>query len=238
MRLLTRLSLVLVGAAVSAACASEPPRAPEIAHRAQPERQRVRVAPGPSEYETEIGGLSQYDVERELEKLEPKLVACVHRSAENMTYLGGRVSLRMRLDLSGNVRWAYLNETTLGDRETERCMLSVVKSRKWPRPMSGEGLAETSFAVDPADEPRELPSYKGALLARRASAATRACRKGVRGEFMATAYFDERGRLLSVGIAPPDESGERAADCVADALSDLHIRDRGAASKVSFRFGR
>jgi hypothetical protein len=231
------MGLRLVTAALlTAACASNaPPAAQAPARAAASDSETPRLEAGPSFYQSEIGGLSQYDVEHELGALEPELLACVQRAADDLSYLGGRVSLRMRLDPRGNVRWAYLNETTLGDREAERCVLSTIKARTWPRPMSGEGLAETSFDVDAADPPTPLPSYEVAALAERARAVTRKCRKGIRGDFVATAYFARSGKVLSVGVAPPDETGEPAADCVADALRGLRVAAHGPASKASFR---
>jgi len=198
-----------------------------------------RVDPGPSSFEAEIGGLSQEDVDEQFQALRPRLLDCVHRASSQMSYLGGRVSLRMRVDRSGNVRWAYLNDSTLGDRDTELCVLDIVKSRTWPLPLSGEGLAETSFDVEPAEPPASLPAYKSSWLAQRATVATRQCRKGIAGAFTATAYIGPDGELLSVGIAPPNEKGEEASDCVVDALRALRIGRLAApdhpASKVSFR---
>ena len=57
--------------------------------------------------------------------------------------------------------------------------------------------------------------------------------------FHATAYLGPKGEVLSAGIAPPDERGEQAADCIAEALLGLRVRGvvagHGAALKVSFR---
>lgn len=223
----------------SSGCGGEAGVPARTASDVEPAVEAEATDPGPSHYESEIGGLSQEGIERELETAAPELRRCVDRAAANMSYLGGRVSLRMRLDRSGNVRWAYLSETTLGDRDTERCVLEVVKRRTWPRPLSGEGLAETSFDVDAADPPPLLPKWRTSLLTFRASSITKKCRKGVRGAFVATAYFGRRGDLLSIGVAPPDEKGEDAADCIVEALRDLRVDTRGspppATSKVSFR---
>jgi hypothetical protein len=197
------------------------------------------VFSGPTSTESEIGGLSFEDVDRQFQELQGRLLGCVHDSADRFGFIGGRVALRMRVDRRGNVRWAYLSDTTLGDRDAERCVLEVVKSRTWPRPLSGEGLAETSFDVEPADEPSALPAHKGSLLAQRASALTRQCRKGLSGDFRATAYVGSKGELLTVGVSPPDEAGETASDCIVDALRDVRVGNLGASlrapAKVSFR---
>jgi len=194
---------------------------------------------GPSSTESEIGGLSLEDIERELQKLEPRFSSCVRRAADGATFVGGQFSLRLRLDRHGKVRWAYLADNTLGDREAERCVLAVAKSRTWPRPLSGEGLAETSFVVEPGDEPAPMPRALGSALRLRASALTRRCRAGLSGTFRATAYFGPGGDLLSVGVSPPDETGEGASDCIAEALSNLRAprlgRNVEPAAKVTLR---
>lgn len=175
--------------------------------------------------EGEIGGMSQYGVEQSWADLHPRFIRCVEQASTRLSAIGGRVSVKLRVDRGGNVRWAYLNDTTLGDREAELCVLELVKSRKWPRPKSGEGLAETRFEVDAADTPRELPAARASGFARQAGAATRDCRKGVAGAFVATVYLSDTGEVLAAGVAPPDETAESASDCVAAAL--LGVRARG-----------
>jgi hypothetical protein len=233
-----RTSLLLAAAALVAACAQSAPAPARSAHARLGAAEVEAVDRGPTSYEAEIGGLSQYDVEQQLQALFPRLTDCVRRATDRASFIGGRVSLRMRVDRSGNVRWAYLSDSTLGDRDAELCVLGIVKNRTWPKPLSGEGLAETSFDVEPAEAPRPLPSYKSSLLAQRASAATRRCRKGIHGGFRATAYVGPKGEVLTAGVAPPDEHGEEASDCIVEALMGLRVgnlvADRGAAAKASF----
>lgn len=195
--------------------------------------------PGPLSLESEIGGMSQEGVERKLAELHPRFVACVERASERLSAIGGRVNVRMRVDRSGQVRWAYLTDTTLGDREAESCVLELVKSRRWPRPKSGEGLAETSFEVEAADAPREVPAPRASLFARQASYATRKCREGLPKGFVATAYLSAKGEVLTAGVAPPNETAESASDCIVEALRGLRaaglVAARGAPAKVSVR---
>ncbi len=189
-------------------------------------------------YESEIGGLSQEDVSEHFLALRPRLEDCVHKAAGRMSVLGGHVNLRMRLDGQGQVRWAYLVDSTLGDREAELCVLRLVKNRSWPKPLSGEGLAEASFEVQPAEPPGDLPGFKRRLLAERANAATQRCRRGISGEFRATAYVGQNGNVLSAGVAPPSEQGETVSDCVVDALRGIRVgrlrAGQSGAAKISF----
>jgi len=214
--------------------AAPPPSSPRLTAIPAPAIDR-----GPTSYEGEIGGLSQEDVEEQFTALRPRLIECVRSASQRLSWIGGRVTMRMRTDRAGHVRWVYLTDSTLGDRDTERCVLRVVQSKTWPRPLSGEGLAEASFDVDPSEAPRALPSYKSALLAQRARAATSKCRKGLSGPFQATAYIGPAGEVIAAGVAPPNEKGEQASDCIVDALRELRIgtvfaMDRSSAAKTTF----
>jgi len=228
---------VVVGALALAGCLGH--AAPELAsiESAEPPVEQA-YDPGPSAYESDIGGLSQEDVEEQFQALRPRWLTCILEASGRLSGIGGRATLRMRLDRNGAVRWAYLADSTLGDRDAERCVLDVVKSRKWPRPLSGDGLAESSFDVDPSEPLSAWPKYKTSALERKARAATRECRSGLNGEFRATAYVSPEGDILAAGVAPPDEKGEQASDCIVGALRELRLRNLTVAQrapvKVSF----
>lgn len=197
-----------------------------------------RMGPMPTSYGSEIGGLSQEDVEEQFQSLQPSFARCVSRASSGASWFGGRVSVRMRLDPAGHVRWAYLTDTTLGDRDAERCLLDIIRSRTWPRPLSGDGLAESTFEVEPGEAPDSWPRFKASALASRAREATRSCWETVEGKFTATAYVEPDGRIIAAGVAPPDEEGEAVSDCIAGALEDLRVshltRGQQSTAKVSF----
>ncbi len=219
------------------ACGGAAKPAPKVARVRAARPAPEHVDRGPASYEAEIGGLSHDDVKKKFDDLRPQLMACVEQATNRLSVVGGRVSLRMRVGRDGSLRWAYLSDSTLGDRDAERCVLETVKSQTWPKPLSGDGLAEMGFEVEPADSPGTLSSSKMTLLEKRAIKATRSCREGIRGEFRATVYVSRSGKLLSVGVTPPDQRGETASDCIAEALRGLRlgrlaVKER--ASKASF----
>ena len=223
---------------LASSCAAVAPPSPEAAKPVIEDiEEELQLGTGPLSLESEIGGMSQYGVERRLAELHPRFIRCVEQASQRLSAIGGRVNVRMRVDRSGNVRWAYLSDTTLGDREAELCVLELVKGRRWPRPKSGEGLAETSFEVEAAESPRELNAARASGFTYQARVATRACRKGVPGAFTATVYVNDSGEVLSAGVAPPDETGESASDCIATALLGVRARGlvatRDAPAKVS-----
>jgi len=213
---------------------------------------------GPSSFGSEIGGLSQEDVEEQFQALQSEFLQCVDRAADDLSWIGGSVRIQMRLDPAGRVRWVHLTDSTLGDRDTERCLLDKIRQRTWPRPLSGDGLAETTFEVEPSVRPLTWPRFKTSALAHRARAATRTCWKGVDGKFMATAYVEPGGRVIAAGVAFPNElksansndeptsdnsaarieESEKASDCIAVALRELRVKSLTVAqrstAKVSF----
>ncbi len=148
------------------------------------------------------------------------------------------MSVRMRIDREGGVRWAWLTDSTLGDRDAEHCVLDLVRGRTWPRPLSGDGLAESSFEVEPGEAPATWPPFKVSALTARAIAATRSCRKGKPGTFRATAYVGPKGAVIAAGVAPPDPQREDTSDCISDALRTLRLGNltvgQRTAAKISF----
>lgn len=220
-------------------CAPVAPPEPRVGDARDPVEVEPAVDPGPSSVESEIGGMSQDGVERKLAELQPRFIACVEQASRRLSAIGGRVSVRLRVDKRGAVRWAYLSDSTLGDRDAENCVLKQLWSQRWPLPKSGEGLAETTFEVDAADAPREISGTRASSFARQAGFATRACRKGLPPGFVATAYVNAEGEVLSAGVAPPNEAAESASDCIVDALRGARFAGLGAAretpAKVSVR---
>ena len=108
---------------------------------ADPAPPKEAVNPGPTSTESDIGAVSQEDVDEQSQALRPRFLECVQVASGRLSCVGGRASLRMRLDREGAVRWVYMTDSTLGALEAERCALDVVRSRTWPR-------TENSFPVD------------------------------------------------------------------------------------------
>jgi hypothetical protein len=210
---------------------AEEPKAPESSGASE-----HRTA-GPS-VESEIGGLDDTKVKQTFEHLSGRLNGCYTSGAQRLAYLGGEVRFVVRVAKDGSARWAYLKDSTLGDRETEVCMLGVLKGTSWPRPQGGEGLAENSFTFDPGTEERPPVAWSPEQLGpaqKKAKSALAQCRKqaGTRS-IKATMYVETDGKATAVGVASCDEKGEAAADCVIQALKGIKFPSPGSyASKVS-----
>ncbi len=228
---------ILALAIAASGCGASPPPPVEEARPAVVDDASKHRAPAPT-VEGEIGGLNDVKVNRAFEYVSGKLTACFTKGAERLAYLSGDVRFVVRIAADGSARWAYVKDSTLGDRETEVCMLDALKAATWPRPVGGEGLAENGFTFDAGGDERPPVAWSPDQLGpayKRAKGALSKCRKqaGTRS-IKATLYVDTDGKAKAVGVASADEKGEAAASCVIGVLKGLKLPSPGSyASKVS-----
>src|SRR3982750_849987 len=76
---------------------------------------------------SEIGGLDEDKVNAAFESSLSGLERCLHQGSSRVEFLGGSVSFFVKIDTTGHVDGAYLEKSTLGDRDTERCMLDTMR---------------------------------------------------------------------------------------------------------------
>ncbi|MEZ4296312.1 MAG: hypothetical protein R3B70_15180 [Polyangiaceae bacterium] len=189
---------------------------------------------GASFYESEIGGMNEAGVEDTFQALARPIGRCFEQASARVEQIGGSFTVSFRVDRKGHTRWAYLKTSTIGDRATEACILDLVRSRPWPKPLSGEGLAEKTIDIEPSTAPHVLDQKRVRGVARLAKTRTAACRRGVRGTFLTTAYLEPDGRVRTAGVATPDEKTESVADCIASEVQKLRFGGTGKLSKVTF----
>jgi len=224
------LSLLTLLASVATGCAATPVIVDE------PLVEPVKIDRGPTHMEQEIGGMNQEAVEATFTSIQPRVLDCVAQGATRVREIGGSFVISLRIDSAGKARWAHLAESTLGDRQTERCVLDVARETLWPQPLGGEGLARRQFEVDAGVEPVEWEPKKIKSAMARMIEKVAPCRKGQPGTFVATAYVRPNGRVFAAGVAPPRENAEDAADCVAKELQKMVFGSPGRkAAKVTFK---
>ncbi|MFT3769120.1 MAG: AgmX/PglI C-terminal domain-containing protein [Minicystis sp.] len=227
---------VLGVSAIGLAACSSPPPPPEVPKsEAGADDGRRRAAPS---FESEIGALDEAKVTQTFAKTIPKLTSCYAKGLERVPYMAGEVHVAVRITKEGGTRWAYLKDSNLGDRETEACILEVLKGLSWPRPEGGEGLADHTFPFVPGGDERPpvawSPEQLGAPF-KNAKGALSQCRKKAGTKALkATFYVEPDGKPASIGVSSADERGEAAVACVIEALSGLKFPSPGSyASKVS-----
>ncbi len=179
----------------------------------------------------EIGGLDEDKVDATFSKSLGSLKKCLDAGAKRVEFLGGSVSFFLKIDGNGSIDHAHLEQSTIGDRETEKCMIDALRKRSWPKPVGGEhGLARKSFDFDPPNDvrpPTEWSSSEAAKGLDKVSEKLHDCNHGKSG-FQATLYVGTDGNVLAAGATPPDEAGEQAVDCIVDALKSASFPSPGS----------
>jgi hypothetical protein len=225
-------ALLLIGAASCGG--SEPPAqapAPEKTAVRPKKKQAMQVL-------GQLGSLDEGKVNDTFQRLLPKMGDCIGRGAGKIEFLGGHLKVFVRIGMDGSARWAYLSESTLGDRDTEKCILSAVQRTSWPPPLEGEGQAEKAFDFEPSPDVRDAVAWEPDHVQKQIETIhgkLAHCTRGARGPYRVTAYIDRDGSVMGAGVAVPDEPGERAADCIADAAKAVKFPSPGSwPAKVSF----
>lgn len=234
--LLARLLPTLTALGALACGGSEPaPKTADDQTEPPPER-----SSGPSlAVSGEIGALDEEKVTETFSDSIGELQGCLEQGARRVEFIGGSVSFYVKVDGSGRISHAHLEQSSLGDRETEKCMLDVLRKKSWPAPVGGEsGYARKSFDFDPPNDVRAPTEWSPdqvseALDAKSGDIAK--CKNGSRGSFSATMYVSTGGDVLSVGITPPDEAGEASVDCLVDVVRGATFPKPGSwPAKVTF----
>jgi len=202
----------------------------------EPARQRRQ---GQIQTSSEIGGLNEEQVDAAFSGALGGLQKCLDRGAERVEFLGGSVSFFVKIDASGEVDHAHLERSTLGDRETEKCMLKALRKRDWPKPVGGEhGLARKSFDFDPPNDvrpPTDWDAEQASEALEKLEKDIGGCKNGASGSFEATAYVSTDGSVLAASVTPPDEDGEGAVDCLVEAVRSASFPSPGSwPAKVTF----
>jgi hypothetical protein len=186
------------------------------------------------------GTLGTIPTHRIQERLQPKLSSfqeCFAQRSREVEFVSGEIELYFRVKLDGSVRSVFPRGSTIGDRDTERCIVAIASRTRFPNPRGG-GEAEFAwrFEVDiPQDirPPVAWNSERAAAALRQHASAVRACRKSAR--YTVTAYVAPGGTVMAAGAASSAFEGEGALDCVVDAVRGWKMPDPGSyPAKVTF----
>jgi hypothetical protein len=143
------------------------------------------------------------------------------------------------------VKWSYLEDSSLGDRDTEKCILEVLGGQQWPKPEGGpqaEVRSSSSFGFDPppnARQPSSWQSDKVSATLGKHSKDIEKCTSGVNAKFTVTAYVEpagKEGKVMAVGVATTSQEGADKADCLVDTIKKIKMPSPGSwAAKVTFQ---
>jgi hypothetical protein len=193
-------------------------------------------APGISQ---ELGSLDPKEVDKVFARLTDKFLSCQKAAMSRIEFLAGDIKVFVRINQEGAARYAYMEDSTMGDREVERCMIQAVMSASWPKPDGGEGEARKSFSFDAGDArpPTAWSKDKLGSALDKVDGELSKCAGGTTG-FRFTLYVEPNGKdgkVMSVGIASPNKDADAKADCFISALRGAKVPSPGSyAAKVSF----
>ena len=201
----------VVAACLPLACGSSPP--PKAEEPVKEDSRPHGSGPMPT-MSQELGSIDQRKVEQTFANLvQGPLEKCHTQARDRIEFLTGDVKVFLRIDASGRVRYGFFEETSMGDRETEKCILGVFSSTSWPKPEGGEAEVRSGFGWGSGGErePTNWSSDKVTLAIVEAKEIKRdvdKCKKGVSGDFRITAYVEaDEGHAESTS----SEAHERAA---------------------------
>lgn len=187
--------LVRIGCASAilgvAACGggAPPPEEP----KAEQHETVSRPQTGGPQMQQELGSIDERAVAQTFQRLTGQTEGCHAKGRDRVEYLAGDVKVFLRIDANGKVRYGYFEESTLGDRETEKCILEVFKSATWPKPVGGEAEVRNGFGWGPGGE-REPTSWGPEKVlealgeAKAVKKSLDKCQSGVKGDFHVTGY--------------------------------------------------
>jgi len=230
---------LILGSALLLACGGAPPPPVE----APPPPEPVHAAPPPVMATQELGSIDEDDTNRTFNGLSSQFLDCQKQGMARVEFLAGDAKFFVRVGQDGAAKWAYLEDSTVGDRATEKCLLQVVSNAHWPKPVGGEAEVQKSISFDVGDARPAVAwtSDKVSSVLAKDGADAMQCKGKIRGVFKVTVYVEpgenkhKHGKVLSVGVAPPNKEGEQKSDCIVDAVMGWKMPSPGSwAAKVTF----
>jgi hypothetical protein len=185
------------------------------------------------------GTIEPSAVEAGVSSVVPSIMECFGSRYDAVEVLSGDFTLGFRIARDGSVMSARLLRSTVGDRETERCIVHVARTIRFAKPKGGEADATHSLGMELPEDvrpPVSWPVEKAQKLVSSNGGPSLKLRCGAEAaELLVTAYVRRGGKAIAVGAAGDVEA--HALDCVADAVSGWRFADPGSyPAKVSFTF--
>jgi hypothetical protein len=197
----------------------EPPaRAPEStpAEVSRPTRPALQM-------KSELGSVDPGAVKKVFHELDDKFSDCQKRGVDRVEVLSGGVKFFLRIGQDGSAKWAYLEESEVGNRDTEKCLIDVVLGARWPKPDGGDAEARygMELPLQSTRPPTDWPSDKVASALGRHGDAIDKCKGGAGASFHATMYVGPGGRVLSAGVVAAAKDTDDQADCLVGVLEKM-----------------
>jgi hypothetical protein len=211
-------SFMAVAALAWAACAHQapPPVAKTEASAPPPEPAERR---DDMAVEGTLGSLSEDDIAGPFQRRWDEITRCYEDATTRLSYLGGRIELKLRITQTGEPKSAYVVGSTFGNWDAERCVLGIARSLRFAKPHGGPE-AEFTYpiefrhkrAVTTWDGGRVEPSlarHKHDLDVCKAKLVA-----GVPPSLTLTLYVAPGGKVTSTGLAADAPLDDAFSACV------------------------
>jgi hypothetical protein len=174
------------------------------------------------------GVISQEAAQEAVMRRWKDLTGCYAQAGTAMGFAEGPVTLRFLVDPAGATTDVRVIKTRLGNFEVERCLITVGRGIRFPRP-SGNAEATVDYPLEfrsTGEIPvvdliaEDLTDHLPGLFARLGSE----CEQLGAEEVQATMYIDAAGTVRSVGLAALTAVDEQKASCVSAAIRRWNVR--------------
>lgn len=164
------------------------------------------------------GTLAPGVAESAIQSAGPDFQACYRDHAGR--YVGGRVSLAVRVGTDGKKKRAWVDGSDLGSWEVEKCLLGVARGLGLGAAKGGEVTVNVPLDFSGSAEVASM----GEVQAREAAAKLKALLHcGAAKSTDVTIYVGPGGRVLSIGFGRPPT--DHWAECAAGRAKDLQLSD-------------
>jgi len=232
-------SLVFLAMGSVASCGGGTPEPQHV--DSAPTATAAEAAHGPT-FHQELGSIDDRAVSNTFNDLNQHFLGCQTAGLKRIPYLSGVAKFFMRVGEDGRTKWTYLEQSSLGDYETERCMLDVVEGAQWPKPIGGDATVERDVTFDPPPDTRQPadwpPDKVAATVGKHKKDVDKCVDAAPTTKFSVTAYVEphgSEGRVRAAGVAISNKEGSAQAQCVIDAVKSMKMPSPGSyAAKVAF----
>jgi hypothetical protein len=219
------------------ACGGSAPPSKANVHEAAPARTKSDSDVAVS---AEVGGLNEEATGKVFERAELAFDRCFKSRARSIEFLSGTVRFFVVIGTDKKAQSVTVEESSLGDRDAEKCMRGALLAMTWPKPVGGRTAHAhyTAAAFEPPDpEVREAVTVEAEHV-KKVQAKLRkqaADCKGVASSYQVTAYLDTSGKVITASVTTRDPAGEAAIDCLVDLVKGADFPSPGSyTGKVSF----
>lgn len=190
----------------------------------------------------EVGGLNEEATEKVFQRAEPAFERCFKHRAKSVELLAGTVKFFVVIGMDQKAQSISIEESDLGDRDAEKCMVKVLLNSTWPKPVGGRTAharytAATFEPLDPdvraaaAVEPDQVKKVQGKLKQQVSD-----CQIDQGSHVSVTAYLDTSGKVITASASSPDPNVEGHIDCLLDLVKSAEFPSPGSyAGKVTFQ---